>query len=419
MLVALGFLCASLLALAAVPALARRADRLARKRAEAAFPLSLAEIAADRDHLRAELALRARTLEQEAERGFAAKAGAMQELGRRDMRIGQLDGIVRARDASIADLEEALGATRGELAQTLAALAGETATLAETSATLDKRIADLASVERDLAETRASLTGTGADLAAREAELAFERETLGRSQALLAERESELVQLRQDHDQLRVAQVEDRTKIMVLEGKAGALANRLAAKEQAFADSQTALSAMIVDRDSERLRADALAARAEQAEAGLAAADARAEAARTEALRIEQLLAQEVRAHGAETEARQAMAEELARAHTARDAQQERFGQEMAGLREDLRAREAQIEAVHAEVQTLKGALEQSRAERAKLKRELAQSRKAGSPMADTGAAVPDPQANAALRREIMAVAEHLMNLPPKQEAAE
>ncbi len=58
---------------------------LARKRAEAAFPLSLAEIAADRDHLRAELAVRMRSVEQEAERGFAAKAGAMQDIGRRDI----------------------------------------------------------------------------------------------------------------------------------------------------------------------------------------------------------------------------------------------------------------------------------------------------------------------------------------------
>ncbi len=90
MLFALGFLCAALLALAAVPALSRRADRLARKRAEAAFPLSLAEIAADRDHLRAELAVKMRSAEQEAEKGFAARAGAMQEIGRRDMDIGQL-----------------------------------------------------------------------------------------------------------------------------------------------------------------------------------------------------------------------------------------------------------------------------------------------------------------------------------------
>lgn len=414
MLVALGFLSASLLALAAVPALARRADRLARKRAEAAFPLSLAEIAADRDHLRAELALRARTLEQEAERGFAAKAAALQDLGRRDMKIGELDVALHDRDGRIAVLESDLETTRGELAETRAALARETATLAETTAILDRRVADLASVEHVLAETRASLTGTSADLLARDGELARERETLGRSQSLLVESECELARLRQDHDQLRVAQVEDRTKIMVLEGNAGGLSDRLAAQQQAFAESQAALKAMTVDRDSERLRANALAARAEQAEAGLAAADARAVAAGTAALRIEALLAQETQAHGGETEARQAMEQELTQAKAALDAERQRVSLEVNGLREDLRAREAQLETVHAEVQTLHGALEQSRAERAKLKREAAQARKAGAV-----AAVPDPAAHAALRKEIMVVAERLMTLPPAQEAAE
>lgn len=412
MLVTLGFLAASLLALAAVPALARRADRLARKRAEAAFPLSLAEIAADRDHLRAELALRARTLEQEAERGFAAKAGAMQDLGRRDMKIGELEGVVRERDGRIIGLEGDLEAMRGELAGTLAALARETAALAGTAAALDKRIADLASVENTLAETRTALTGTSSDLSARDGELAAERETLGRTQALLAEREGELAKLHQDHDQFRVAQVEDRTKIMVLEASGRDLSDRLSLKEHAFDDSQATLKAMTVDRDSERLRADALAARAAQAEAGLAAADARAVAAGVEAARTQALLVQETQALGETSEARQAMAQELAQAKAALEAERQRVSQEVAGLREDLRARETQLEAVHAEVQTLHGALEQSRAERARLKREAAQASKAGT-------AAPDPAAHAALRKEIMAVAERLMTLPPKQEAAE
>ncbi|WP_439491995.1 hypothetical protein [Bosea sp. (in: a-proteobacteria)] len=414
MLVALGFLCASLLALSIVPALNRRADRLARKRAEAAFPLSLAEIAADRDHLRAELAVRARTLEQEVERSFAAKAGAMQDLGRRDMRIGELENVVIARERRIAGLEGDLDETRGVLAQTQAALATESATLAETRATLEQRLADLASLERDLSDTRGSLTGTSSDLAAREAELAGERETLGRTQTLLAERDGELSRLRQDYDQIRVAQVEDRTKIMVLEAKASDLADRLAAKERDHAASQAALAVMTEDRDSERLRADALAARTAQAEAGLAAADSRSMAAGVEAARIETLLAQEVAAHAGEREARQALALELAEARSTGEAQSEAAVREIATLRADLRARDEQIETVHAELQTLQGALEQSRAERTRLKREAAEARKRGAV-----APVPDPEANAALRREIMAVAERLMNLPPQQEAAE
>ena len=171
---------------------------------------------------------------------------------------------------------------------------------------------------------------------------------------------------------------------------------------------------MTVDRDSERLRADALAARAEQAEAGLAAADSRAVAAASEVQRIVTLLAEETQARAGENEARQAMEQELTQAKAVLAAERERVSREMSGLREDVRARDAQLEAVHAEVQTLKGALEQSRAERAKLKREAAQARKAGAV-----AVAPAPEANAALRREIMAVAERLMTLPPKQEAAE
>lgn len=414
MLVALGFLCASLIALSIVPALNRRADRLARKRAEAAFPLSLAEIAADRDHLRAELALRARTVEQDAERAFAAKATAMQELGRRDMRIGELESVVRERDGRIAGLEADLATTRDDLARTRAALEAESAALVETRATLDQRLADLASVERDLADTRSSLTGTSADLATRVAELAGERETLGRTRALLAEREAELAQLRQDYDQLRVAQVEDRTKILVLEGKSSDLADRLTAKERDHAASQVALAAMTEDRDGERLRADALAARVEQAEAGLAAADARAVAAGVEAARIDSQLAQERAALKTEREARQALEERMVRMVAEQEAQAGRDAAEIAALQRDLGDRDGRLETLHAEVQTLQGMLEQSRNERARLQREAVEARKPGA-----AAAAPDPETNAALRREIMAVAERLMNLPPQREAAE
>ncbi len=414
MLVALGFLCASLIALSIVPALNRRAERLARRRAEAAFPLSLAEIAADRDHLRAELALRVRTAEQETERAFAAKAAAMQDLGRRDMKIGELEGVVQERDGRIDGLETDIEATRDDLERTRAALAAESAALSETRATLDQRLADLASVERDLAGTRSALTGTSADLAARVAELAGERETLGRIQVLLAERDGELARLRQDYDQLRVAQVEDRTKILVLEGKSSDLADRLAAKEREHAASQAALAAMTEDRDGERLRADALAARVEQAEAGLAAADARAVAAGVEAARIESQLTRESAAHATEHEARQRIEREMAQMMAEQEAKAARAVEEIAALRRDLGARDGQLETVHAELQTLQGMLEQSRDERARLQREAAEARKTG-----TTVAAADPEANAALRREITALAERLMKLPPQREAAE
>ena len=57
MIFALGFLAATLIALLIIPAINARADRLARRRAEALFPLSISELTAEKDHLRADFAV--------------------------------------------------------------------------------------------------------------------------------------------------------------------------------------------------------------------------------------------------------------------------------------------------------------------------------------------------------------------------
>ncbi len=284
MLIALGFLAATLLALAALPALARRADRLARKRAEAAFPLSLAEIAADRDHLRAELALRERELEKRAESGFAARAGAMEELGRRDMTIGRLE---RERDARVAELEGGLTAACADLAKMRDAFATESAALAQANLTLEQRVKDVTALERSLDEARAALNGTGADLDARNGDLAELRAALTQTEAALAQRAAELAQSRTETDAQRIAQVESQTQLLVLQGKQDDLDDALAAGKQTLDQVSAGLRAMTADRDSERLRADGFAARAAQAEAGLAVADSRNAEMTAEIARLE------------------------------------------------------------------------------------------------------------------------------------
>lgn len=323
MLVTLGFLSATLIALAAVPALARRADRLARRRAEAAFPLSLAEIAADRDHLRAELAVRERVLEQQAERGFQAKAAAMQEAGRRDMENAALKREIAAHLVSIAGLEADLAATRVALSETREALAAEQGAHRETSATLASRLADLAALEAALAEAQSALKRLSADLAARDNELAALREVLERAETVLAERDSELARLRTDADGLRVALVEGRTQQLVLESVRDDLTRKLAVSEAALA-----------------------AERSERQKEGLA-------------------------------------------------------------MQEQIRERDERLEVLHAEMHTLQGALAQSREDRLQLKREIRQAGTSGT------------DGHAALRAEISRVAEQLMALPPRQEAAE
>src|SRR5215204_6674823 len=116
MIFALGFLTAALFALVILPALNARAERLARRRVEAQFPLSITELTAEKDHLRAEFAVLQRRLERRSEEAFAVKQQSMEELGRRAVRIESLETELKGRGERIAELERDLADTRQRLA---------------------------------------------------------------------------------------------------------------------------------------------------------------------------------------------------------------------------------------------------------------------------------------------------------------
>ena len=116
MIAAAGFLAATLLSLLIIPAVNRRAERLARRRVEALFPLSITELTAEKDHLRAEFAVLQRRLERRSEEAFAVKQQSMEELGRRAVRIESLETELKGRDDRIAELERDLADTRQRLA---------------------------------------------------------------------------------------------------------------------------------------------------------------------------------------------------------------------------------------------------------------------------------------------------------------
>jgi hypothetical protein len=87
MIFALGFLVASLLSLLFLPILSRRAIRLATRRLQMLVPLSMNEIMAERDQIRAEHAAAARRLEQKIEHLTQKMAEAMSEAGRLSGRL--------------------------------------------------------------------------------------------------------------------------------------------------------------------------------------------------------------------------------------------------------------------------------------------------------------------------------------------
>jgi chromosome segregation ATPase len=85
-----GFLVAALLGLLFIPQVHNRAVRLTMKRLEASTPLSITEIRADKDQLRAEFAVSTRRLEMRIEKLKAQTTTQLAELGKKTNAIKQL-----------------------------------------------------------------------------------------------------------------------------------------------------------------------------------------------------------------------------------------------------------------------------------------------------------------------------------------
>src|ERR671920_2635565 len=86
----IGFLVAALLGLVVIPLVHGRAVRLTMRRLEAATPLSMAEIQADKDQLRAEFAMSTRRLEMSVEQLKNKSTGQLAELGKKNDVINKL-----------------------------------------------------------------------------------------------------------------------------------------------------------------------------------------------------------------------------------------------------------------------------------------------------------------------------------------
>ena len=101
----LGFLAASLLGLIIVPFVHGRAVRLTVRRLEAATPLSMAEIQADKDQLRAEFAMSTRRLEMSVDQLKNKSTGQLAELGKKNDVINRLKIELGEKAATIFALE--------------------------------------------------------------------------------------------------------------------------------------------------------------------------------------------------------------------------------------------------------------------------------------------------------------------------
>src|SRR5215475_4158576 len=118
MLFGIGFLVASVIALGIIPLVHNRAVRLTMRRLEAATPLSMAEIQADKDQLRAEFAMSTRRLEMSVEQLKAKTTSQLADLGKKTDAINRLKFELGEKNATIFSLEAREKAIKEQLKAT-------------------------------------------------------------------------------------------------------------------------------------------------------------------------------------------------------------------------------------------------------------------------------------------------------------
>jgi chromosome segregation ATPase len=149
MFIAIGFLVAGLLVIGVIPLVHARAERLTIRKMEALTPLSMAEIQADKDQLRAEFAMSTRRLEMSVEQLKAKTTTQLAEIGKKSDAIGRLKLELGEKSAALLALE----AKEKELADELHCGRTDLATKGGALADLERA---LASARADLAQTTTS-----------------------------------------------------------------------------------------------------------------------------------------------------------------------------------------------------------------------------------------------------------------------
>jgi chromosome segregation ATPase len=146
----IGFFVASLLGLVLIPLVHNRAVRLTMKRLEAATPLSMAEIQADKDQLRAEFAMSTRRLELSVEQMKAKTTSQLAELGKKTDAINRLKVELGEKTAAFFSIEAREKSLKDQLGATESEHSVKIGALREAERLLQEKQAELAKIAHDL-----------------------------------------------------------------------------------------------------------------------------------------------------------------------------------------------------------------------------------------------------------------------------
>lgn len=280
MYLAIGFLVSMLFGLMIVPLVHNRAVRLTTKRMEAATPLSMAEIQADKDQLRAEFAMSARRLEMSVEQLKNKTTSQLAELGKKTDAINRMKVELGEKNATIFSLEAREKAVKEQLRATEEEFAAKTELLRTAEQTLRERQADLTKLTSDfndrsvtaesrqveLVAVRTQIEGLKTRVAEAEKEYASTQARLTREQGESATATRELTEARgrvenlsqrvSDLDRQLIAQVKEAemfsTRVNELEARLSTQGKLLTERE--YENNQLKQAGEVAERTIKDLR---------------------------------------------------------------------------------------------------------------------------------------------------------------------
>ena len=245
MYLGIGFLAASISVLAVVPIVHTRAFRLTTRQLADTMPSSVAEIAADKDLLRAEFAMSTRTLEMKVDQLKGKGAGQLLELGKSSNTVNhlriELDALrerLHTTDERLASESAALKVAEHALADRASELATLMWDLEQQSILSDGQKIEIVTLKTQVEALKLRLEANSNELQAvykcRDAEqIEFQARVdeltiaAQKAEGSLADREAELAKLSDDFNAQTTLSETQKARIVTLDGEIDTLRRRL------------------------------------------------------------------------------------------------------------------------------------------------------------------------------------------------
>jgi len=219
MYLAIGFLISMLFGLMIVPLVHNRAVRLTTRRLEAATPLSMAEIQADKDQLRAEFAMSARRLEMSVDQLKNKTTSQLAELGKKTDAINRLKIELGEKNATIFSLEAREKAVKEQLRATEEEFAAKTELLRTAEQALTDKQAELGKINHELNDRSMMADSRQVELVAVRTQIEELKSRVGDAEKEFSATQARLAQERSDSEQATRELLEARGRVENLSGR--------------------------------------------------------------------------------------------------------------------------------------------------------------------------------------------------------